>query len=69
MPSIHTIGASSAPPILLQADRVRRRIATSDSVALLLSELAFGPTRRSDLATLAAVTTSRCAAAGVGVRS
>lgn len=66
MRTVQVSGAVQAPPpILLQADRVRRRISASDSVAALVAELAFGPTRRGDLGTLAAVTTSRCAAAGV----
>ncbi|WP_237482661.1 hypothetical protein [Lichenibacterium dinghuense] len=69
---MHTVqisGASSAPPpILLQADRVRRRISASDSVAALVASLAFGEPRRSDLAALASVTSARVADA-MGVRS
>ena len=61
-------GATSAPPIILQADRVRRRIAASDAVAALVAELAFGQAQRSDIGTLSSVTASRCAAASVGVR-
>ena len=45
MPSIHNSGATIAPPIILQADRVRRRIAASDAVAALVAELAYGPQR------------------------
>lgn len=43
MNSVPTLGAITAPPIILQANRVRRRIAASDSVAALVAELAFGP--------------------------
>lgn len=64
-----TTGVTGAPsPILLQTDRVRRRIAVSDSVAALLSELAFGTSRRGDVVALASVTADRVTAAGVGCR-
>ena len=45
MHSVHHYGASSAPTLTLQADRVRRRIAASDAVASLVAELCFGPPR------------------------
>ena len=61
MSSIHNSGATVAPPIILQADRVRRRIAASDSVAALVAELAFGPPR-GDLVALAALTGERVTA-------
>ena len=59
MRSVSLSSAVQAPPILLQADRVRRRIVASDSVASLVAELCFGPTRRGDVAMLAAVTAAR----------
>ncbi len=64
MKSICLHSAHEAPPILLQADRVRRRIAASDSVASLVAELCFGPTRRGDVAMLAAVTAARVGVGG-----
>ncbi len=68
MMPVSTSISTAAPPILLQADRVRCRIAASAAVAALVAELAFGPTRRGDLGTLAAVTASRCTAASAGCR-
>ena len=59
MPSTRNSGAKSAPPIVLQADQVRRRIVASDAVAALVAELAFGPTRRGDLVALAGLTADR----------
>ena len=60
MMPISAAGARSAPPpLLLQTDRVRRRISASDSVAALVAELAFGPTRRGDLVALAGLTAAR----------
>ena len=59
MKSIRLHSAHEAPSILLQADRVRRRIAASDAVAAMIAELAFGPPRRGDVAMLAAVTAVR----------
>ncbi len=57
---VQNLGAPTAPPtIIIQAEHVRRRISASDSVAALVAELAFGPTRRSDLMTLASVTSAR----------
>ena len=40
---------NSAPtlPAILQTTRIRRRVQTSESVAALLAELAFGPPRES----------------------
>ncbi len=62
MRSVQAFGASMAPhTILLQSDRVRRRIAASDSVAALVASLAYGEPRRGDLSMLSTVTASRCA--------
>ena len=63
MPSIQNSSATTAPPIILQADRIRRRISASDAVAALVAELAFGPTRR-DHDALVALTADRTATAG-----
>ena len=69
MHSVSSLSAINAPlPMLLRADRVRRRIAASDAVAALVASLAFGEPGRSDLAALAAVTACRVADT-VGVRS
>ncbi len=62
MHSVCFSGAPEAPPIILQSDRVRRRIAASDSVAALVASLAFGAPRRGDLAALASVTSDRVSA-------
>ena len=64
MPSLCNSSASSAPPIILQADRVRRRIAASDAVAALVAELAFGPTRRDHGSLLVGLVADRTASAG-----
>ena len=61
MRSIQSFSANAAPPIILQAGAIRRRISASDSVAALVAFLAFGEPRRSDLSTLAAVTAGRVA--------
>ena len=45
MPTSQYSSATGAPPIILQADRVRRRIAASDAVAALVASLAFGEPR------------------------
>ena len=64
MRSVHNSSAAVAPPIILQADHVRRRITASDSVAALVAELAFGPTRRDHGALLLGIVADRTAAAG-----
>ena len=61
MKSVYLPSADTAPPIILQADRVRRRIAASDAVAALVASLAFGERRRSDSMVLASLTVSRVA--------
>lgn len=61
MHSGSTISTTTAPPILLQTARVRRRVPISDAVAVVLASLAFGEPRRSDLATLASLTAARVA--------
>ena len=61
MHSVSIPSATVAPPIIFQANHVRRRIEASDPVARLVAELCFGPTRRSDLAALASVTAARLA--------
>lgn len=64
---MHTIsisGVSAPPPILLQADRVRRRIAASDSVAALVAALAFGGSSRDDHNLLVGLIAERVGTAG-----
>ncbi len=51
----------------LQAARVEAA-GVSPSLAVALADLFFPTTKRDDLATLAAVTASRCSAASVGCR-
>lgn len=68
MPIIHISSATTAPPIILQADRVRRRITASDSVAALVAELAFGPSRRDHGSMLAGITAERVGASVTGGR-
>ena len=68
MPIMQFSGATMAPPIILQADRVRRRISASDSVAALVAELAFGPSRRDHGSMLAGITAERVGASIAGGR-
>ena len=51
----------SAPhsPINLRLSALGRRVSASRPLAIALSEMAFGPHRRDDIATLAACTASR----------
>ena len=61
MPATQPSSASTAPPIIFQADRIRRRMAASDNVAALVAELAFGTSGRDDLVALHGLTTDRTA--------
>ncbi len=60
----YSSAVQAPPPIELQADRVRRRIAASDAVAALMAELAFGPARRGDVVALAGLTVARIGGEG-----
>jgi len=64
MQSVQISGASAPPLVLLQADRVRRRLSASDSVTALVATLAFGVGARDDHALLIGLVADRIVATG-----
>ena len=46
-------------PQILRASAIARRVSASEPLAMILSDLAFGPPRRDDVAMLMACTVSR----------
>ena len=62
---MHTVSSPGTghviSPSILRAAVLGRRVSVSPEVAAVMVTIAFGEPRGSDLAALAAITTSRCA--------